>query len=299
MLTPSGVTRLLDGLERDGWVTKGNCEQRRPGHLRGADRGGPRAARVGGPVARRPGARDVRGAALAPRSSRRSSSCSAACPAAQPAAARPVSVRLAASARARTSASIASRSPSTGRSTASAFSIRRPSSDAATSSGVKRTRGSFGPPEPCSRLSQWWPTTSSVPPGATAAAARREHRGELLRRQLEIEHRRRGRTPRRAARHSAQVGLDPLDLDAALRREPRAWSSATSEKSTPVDRQPRCGEPDGVPAGAAGEVERAARREASDLGDEKAVRLGPEQQPALAVLAVPVLALHPCYSRAE
>jgi DNA-binding MarR family transcriptional regulator len=26
MLTPSGVTRLLDGLERDGWVAKGNCE---------------------------------------------------------------------------------------------------------------------------------------------------------------------------------------------------------------------------------------------------------------------------------
>src|SRR5262245_26644399 len=26
MLTPSGVTRLLDGLERDGWVRKGNCE---------------------------------------------------------------------------------------------------------------------------------------------------------------------------------------------------------------------------------------------------------------------------------
>ena len=26
MLTPSGVTRLLDGLERDGWVKKGNCE---------------------------------------------------------------------------------------------------------------------------------------------------------------------------------------------------------------------------------------------------------------------------------
>src|SRR5581483_6259501 len=25
MLTPSGVTRLLDGLERDGWVTKGSC----------------------------------------------------------------------------------------------------------------------------------------------------------------------------------------------------------------------------------------------------------------------------------
>jgi DNA-binding MarR family transcriptional regulator len=25
MLTPSGVTRLLDGLERDGWVKKGNC----------------------------------------------------------------------------------------------------------------------------------------------------------------------------------------------------------------------------------------------------------------------------------
>jgi DNA-binding MarR family transcriptional regulator len=25
MLTPSGVTRLLDGLERDGWVSKGNC----------------------------------------------------------------------------------------------------------------------------------------------------------------------------------------------------------------------------------------------------------------------------------
>jgi DNA-binding MarR family transcriptional regulator len=25
MLTPSGVTRLLDGLERDGWVTKGTC----------------------------------------------------------------------------------------------------------------------------------------------------------------------------------------------------------------------------------------------------------------------------------
>jgi DNA-binding MarR family transcriptional regulator len=26
MLTPSGVTRLLDGLERDGWVCKGSCE---------------------------------------------------------------------------------------------------------------------------------------------------------------------------------------------------------------------------------------------------------------------------------
>jgi DNA-binding MarR family transcriptional regulator len=26
MLTPSGVTRLLDGLERDGWVTKGLCD---------------------------------------------------------------------------------------------------------------------------------------------------------------------------------------------------------------------------------------------------------------------------------
>ena len=25
MLTPSGVTRLLDGLERDGWVSKGSC----------------------------------------------------------------------------------------------------------------------------------------------------------------------------------------------------------------------------------------------------------------------------------
>ena len=25
LLTPSGVTRLLDGLERDGWVTKGSC----------------------------------------------------------------------------------------------------------------------------------------------------------------------------------------------------------------------------------------------------------------------------------
>jgi DNA-binding MarR family transcriptional regulator len=25
MLTPSGVTRLLDGLERDGWVTKASC----------------------------------------------------------------------------------------------------------------------------------------------------------------------------------------------------------------------------------------------------------------------------------
>src|SRR5436190_19955282 len=26
MLTPSGVTRLLDGLERDGWVRNGACE---------------------------------------------------------------------------------------------------------------------------------------------------------------------------------------------------------------------------------------------------------------------------------
>ncbi len=26
MLTPSGVTRLLDGLERDGWVTKATCD---------------------------------------------------------------------------------------------------------------------------------------------------------------------------------------------------------------------------------------------------------------------------------
>jgi len=26
VLTPSGVTRLLDGLERDGWVCKGQCD---------------------------------------------------------------------------------------------------------------------------------------------------------------------------------------------------------------------------------------------------------------------------------
>ena len=26
LLTPSGITRLLDGLERDGWVTKLSCE---------------------------------------------------------------------------------------------------------------------------------------------------------------------------------------------------------------------------------------------------------------------------------
>src|SRR5262245_46656918 len=26
VLTPSGVTRLLDGLERDGWVRKANCD---------------------------------------------------------------------------------------------------------------------------------------------------------------------------------------------------------------------------------------------------------------------------------
>ena len=26
MLTPSGVTRLLDGLERDGWVAKASCD---------------------------------------------------------------------------------------------------------------------------------------------------------------------------------------------------------------------------------------------------------------------------------
>ncbi len=26
LLTPSGVTRLLDGLERDGWVKKGSCD---------------------------------------------------------------------------------------------------------------------------------------------------------------------------------------------------------------------------------------------------------------------------------
>ena len=26
MLTPSGVTRMLDGLERDGWVTKASCD---------------------------------------------------------------------------------------------------------------------------------------------------------------------------------------------------------------------------------------------------------------------------------
>src|SRR3954449_4031830 len=26
LLTPSGVTRLLDGLERDGWVRKGSCD---------------------------------------------------------------------------------------------------------------------------------------------------------------------------------------------------------------------------------------------------------------------------------
>jgi len=54
------------------------------------------------------------------------------------------------------------------------------------------------------------------------------------------------------------------------------------------------GKPDGVPAGTARDVERTARLEVSDLVDEKAVRLGPEEQTPLAVLTVPVLALHAC-----
>ena len=47
ILTASGVTRLLDGLERTGWVERALLRERPPRHLRGPDRRGPREAAGG------------------------------------------------------------------------------------------------------------------------------------------------------------------------------------------------------------------------------------------------------------
>ena len=77
LLTPSGVTRLLDGLERDGWVTKGSCStdlrvtyavltDEGRDHLEAAGRSHVAQVRelIDGPVLRG-GARDARRAARA------------------------------------------------------------------------------------------------------------------------------------------------------------------------------------------------------------------------------------------
>ena len=115
----------------------------------------------------------------------------------------------------------------------------------------------------------------------------------LLRGQLEIEHD--DQVERRVERAPPeQVGLDPLDLHPALRRQPTRLVERHAGEVDARDPPAAKGKPDGVPAGTAGDVERTARLEVSDLVDEKAVRLGPEEQTPLAVLTVPVLALHAC-----
>ena len=123
MLTPSGVTRLLDGLERDGWVTKGACETDARVTYAVLTEEGRERLESAGPDARRPGPRDFEErfspeeletlvellGRLPGGAAGRGEACSP--------------CGYGGLRRARTSASIASRSPSTGRSTASAFSI--------------------------------------------------------------------------------------------------------------------------------------------------------------------------------
>jgi hypothetical protein len=77
-------------------------------------------------------------------------------------------------ARARSSASMASPFPSTGRRTNSARLTSRPSaaSCVASASGSQSTPGSCGPPVPWVRLGRAWPIMRSSPPGASAARAR-------------------------------------------------------------------------------------------------------------------------------
>ena len=79
MLTPSGVTRLLDGLERDGWVRKGNCESdARVTYAVLTDEGRERLESAGRRTSHR-SRRSSRNASRR-RSWRHSSTCSAACP---------------------------------------------------------------------------------------------------------------------------------------------------------------------------------------------------------------------------
>ena len=73
----------------------------------------------------------------------------------------------------------------------------------------------------------------------------------------------------------------------ASRACPAARSSATPETSSAVTSQPPLGEPDGVRALAAADVEHPPRREPGDLGDQRTVGLAAPQLLPVRVAGVP------------
>ena len=194
--------------------------------------------------------------------------------------------------------SIASRSPSTERSTRSARSITRPSQLRGDLLGVEQhtrvLRAARAGDEVLAVVADDKQRAAGSDRGGSPAV----HDAALVDRDLEVHdhdevERARFRQP------LAHVGLNPLDLDAAFGREPAGVFERDLREVDAGHRPTAFSEPDCVPAGAAGEVERPPRSEAIDLGDEKTVGFDPEQWPCLAVPAVPVVALHPSYSHAS
>ena len=133
------------------------------------------------------------------------------------------------------------------------------------------------------------PRTNSVPPGRDRTGGAAQRPDELLVRELEVEHH--DEVERWRLRLVLEdVRDDPVDVDAAALGEARALPERDVREVDRRHRPAALGEPDGVPALAAGDVERPPRLEPADLGGEEPVRLGRPQKLLLRVARVPVLA---------
>ena len=127
-----------------------------------------------------------------------------------------------------------------------------------------------------------------MPPGRDRACRRAHRAQEVLAGQLQIEERDEVERTRLELVFE-DVRDDPFDVDAAARRELRRLREGDVGEVDARHPPAALREPDGVPPLAAGEVERAAGREAADLGGEEPVRVGAPDELLLRVARIPVL----------
>jgi len=227
-------------------------------------------------------------------SSGRSPPSSAACPvraAPTAATARPRRAQPSDARRARTSASIACTSPSsvsTGRSTPLRLLDRKARQLGGDVLGREEHGRVLRPSPPAVQVLEIVADDEQHTAGRDGGGRPAEHRAPLRRGHLEVEHDHELERPRRRL-PLAQVGLHPLDLDAALRGESRALSRATSEKSAPVTVHPRsASQTEFRPAPHARSSARLGSR-ASTSATRNRFGSAPKSRPASPYFAVPVL----------
>src|SRR5512142_2279295 len=90
-----------------------------------------------------------------------------------------------------------------------------------------------------------------------------------------------------------QVRRDPLHLDTTRVGEPPRLFETHGGKVHTGHTPALLGQPDGIAALAARELDRATGDEISGLADQEAIRLRTPDQLALGVAAIPGLAIHP------